>query len=146
MNIKIFSTLTILLLLTTCKSGESKPPIVYPLNALTTVQEVEIDKDEKYAVIIEYFVISNLSEEGEKVREVVDGYNSKTLSEAALKKYEIRQRRYYRESEDIHRDYRELLGHWAGDTIEDHNDDLALTIYWSDYGKVKEYEFSSWVK
>jgi hypothetical protein len=128
--------------LTACKGGKIE---VHPLKNLTHVMEFSTYEGEKQNMITEYFIVSNMPAEKDAVKKVVRDYNSKTLSDSDLKKYDGRFRNFYRETRKTPRDYQEkdrgVLSGW--DRIEDHSDDLVLTVKWIEHGKVEEYEFWS---
>jgi hypothetical protein len=123
--------------LTACKGGTIE---VHPLKDLTYVEEYPTFKAKT-----EHFIVSNMPEEKDAIKKVVRKYNSKTLSDSDHKKYGVRWREFYKETRKTPRDYQEKYkGFFSGwDRIEDHSDDLVVTVKWTEYGKVEEYEFRS---
>jgi hypothetical protein len=122
--------------LTACRGGTIE---IHPIKDLTYVQEFPTFKAKT-----EHFIVSNMPEERDTVKLVVRDYNSKTLSDSDLKKYGVRWRKFYKETYKTPRDYQEKdKGFFGWDRIEDHSDDLVLTVTWTEYGKVEEYEFRS---
>ena len=132
----------LMFLVTACKGGTIE---FHPLKDLTFIRESSTLGGEKQTTIKEYFVVSNMLDERDAVKHVVREYNSKTLSDSDHKKYAARLRHFYRESRKTPRDYREKdRGFFSGwDRIEDHSEDLVVTVIWTEYGKDKEYEFRS---
>jgi hypothetical protein len=128
--------------LTACKGGKIE---VHLLKDLTYITESSTYGGEKQNIIKEYFVVSNMPDERDAVKKVIRDYNSKTLSDSDLKKYDVRFRKFYKETRKTPRDYQEKYkGFFSGwDRIEDHSDDLVVTVKWTEYGKVEEYEFRS---
>ena len=140
--IELIIIFLLMFLLTACKGGTIE---VHPLKDLTFETESSTVGGEKQNIIKEYFVVSNMPDEKDAVKKMVRDYNSKTLSALDLKKYDARLRIFYKETRKTPRDYQEKdMGVFSGwDRIEDHSEDLVVTVIWTEHGKVEEYEFRS---
>ena len=135
-TIELIIIFIMMFFLTACKGGTIE---VHPLKDLTYVEEYP-----NFKAITEYFVVSNMPEEREAIKQMVREYNFKTLSGLDHKKYGVRWREFYRETRKTPIDYQEKdRGFLGWDTIEDHSDDLVVTVKWAENGKVEEYEFRS---
>ena len=137
-------TILSLIFLTSCDKLSLQKPQVFPLELLSFVYSSESYSGDAYNMYNEYFVIANPPENEAALRDVVDSYNKQTISIKEIQKYDYFHRMFYRETDSINRNYTEKYeGHFFHDHIEDHGNDLILTVKWDNKEKDVSYEFES---
>jgi len=135
-------TIFSLIFLTSCDRLSPHKPQVFPLEQLSFIYSSESYSGDEYNMYNEYFVIANPPDNEEALRDVVDSYNKQTLSIKEIQKYDYFHRMFYRETDSIDRNYTEKHeGYFSHDRIEDHGNDLILTVKWENKGKEVSYEF-----
>ena len=64
-------------------------------------------QEDKYKIKKEYFVISNIPNDKQTIKKIIEKFNSETLSIYDLKQYYGRLRIFYKETPDTPRNYKE---------------------------------------
>lgn len=126
-------------------SGETKIFEIY------NTEEVVGKKDEEVVTVRKHYVILNPPTDLIKLKELVEKYSKDHPVDAEMKVIEGKNRifymSFYRESEDLPRDWQPDESYMNTDRIEHHKHDLIASIIWSDaepqkrynvYGKSKE--------
>lgn len=133
----------LLTLLSGCKAQEpATAPTFHPLPALSYVYDGKDYSGKAYSVKNEVIVIAHPPADRKALEALVNEYNEKTLPAEQLAKQFGYIRSFYRESEKMPRDYRESSkGYFFKDHLEDHVDDLVITVKWEDFGKTRSVAF-----
>ena len=143
MKLNFLYSLLIMAFFSACQSAEQADDIsIHPLPDLSYVSESESFSGEKYSIKNEYFVISGISYNKQKLKQAVSTYNAATLSAADLKKHYAHKRFFYRETDATPRNYTEKnKGYFEHDRIDFHSDDLVVLVQWTAFGDTEEYIF-----
>ncbi|MDR7001394.1 hypothetical protein [Neobacillus niacini] len=118
-------------------SGETK------IFEIANTKEAIGKKDEEVVTLRKHYMILNPPKDLIELKELVEKYSKDHPVEDEMKVIEGKNRifymYFYRESEDLPRDWQPDESYMNTDRIEHHNNDLIASIIWSDADPQKEY-------
>ncbi|MEJ9232992.1 hypothetical protein LAV79_27025 [Peribacillus butanolivorans] len=118
-------------------SGETK------IFEIANTEEVVGKKDEEVVTLRKHYMILNPPKDLTELKELVETYSKEHPVEGEMKAIEGKNRifdlSFYRESEDLPRDWQPDEGYMNTDRLEHHKNDLIAYIIWSDAEPQKEY-------
>jgi hypothetical protein len=118
-------------------SGETK------IFEIANTEEVVGKKDEDVVTLRKHYMILNPPKDLTELKELVETYSKNHSVEGEMKASEGKNRifdlSFYRESEDLPRDWQPDESYMNTDRLEHHKNDLIAYIIWSDAEPQKEY-------
>lgn len=138
----MFGIFIILLNLTGCsKNEESNDEIkIFEIN---NTEEILSKKDEDEVLVKKHYMILNPPEDLIELKELLENYIKEHPVDEEMKVPEGKTRAFdisfYRESEDLPRDWQPDESYMNTDRLEHHKNDLIAYIIWSDAKPPKEY-------
>ncbi|UVI29388.1 hypothetical protein [Paenibacillus spongiae] len=121
-------------------SGETK------IFEIANTEEVVGKKDEEVVTLRKHYMILNPPKDLIDLKELVETYIKSHPVEGELKAIEGKKRifylSFYRESDDLPRDWQPDESYMNTDRLEHHKNDLIASIIWSDAEPRKKYNVS----
>jgi hypothetical protein len=118
-------------------SGETK------ILEIANTEQVVGKKDEEVVTLRKHYMILNPPKDLKDMKELVEKYIKNHPVEGEMKVIEGKNRNFYlsfyRESDDLPRDWQPDEGYMNTDRMEHHKQDLIASIIWSDAEPQKEY-------
>jgi hypothetical protein len=118
-------------------SGETK------IFEIANTEQVVGKKDEEVVTLRKHYMILNPPKDLKDMKELVEKYLKDHPVEGEMKGIEGKNRNFYlsfyRESDDLPRDWQPDEGYMNTDRMEHHKHDLIASIIWSDTEPQKEY-------
>lgn len=118
-------------------SGETK------IFEIANTEQVVGKKDEEVVTLRKHYMILNPPKDLKNMKELVEKYLKDHPVEGEMKGIEGKNRdfylSFYRESDDLPRDWQPDEGYMNTDRMEHHKHDLIASIIWSDAEPQKEY-------
>ncbi|CAH0212564.1 MULTISPECIES: hypothetical protein [Peribacillus] len=118
-------------------SGETK------IFEIENTEEIFGKKDEEEVTVKKHYMILNPPKDLIELKEIVEKYSMEHPVEEEIKVMEGKNRifdiSFYRESEDLPRDWQLDESYMNTDRLEHHKNDLIAYIIWSDAETQKEY-------
>ncbi|MGC4791110.1 hypothetical protein ACLQ22_25170 [Micromonospora sp. DT178] len=110
---------------------------------IENTEEVFGKKDEDHVTVRKHYMILNPPEDLTELKELVEKYGKEHPVEgeigAAAGKTRFFHMYFYRESDDLPRDWQPDEGYLSTDRMEHHKNDLIAAVDWSDADPQKEY-------
>lgn len=110
---------------------------------IANTEEVIGKKDEEVVTLRKHYMILNPPKDLKELKELVEKYSNDYPVEDEMKVIEGKNRTFYlsfyRESEDLPRDWQPDESYMNTDRMEHHKQDLITSIIWSDTEPQKEY-------
>ncbi|MFG3699977.1 hypothetical protein ACGF5C_18940 [Micromonospora sp. NPDC047620] len=111
---------------------------------IENTEEVFGRADEKEVTVRKHYMILNPPEDLTELKELVDKYGEEHPIEEGIKSAEGKTRffhmYFYRESDDLPRDWQPDEGYMSTDRLEHHRNDLIAATKWSDTDPQKKYD------
>lgn len=118
-------------------SGETK------ILEIANTEQVVGKKDEEVVTLRKHYMILNPPKDLKEMKELVEKYMKNHPVEGEMKGIEGKNRifymSFYRESDDLPRDWQPDEGYMNTDRMEHHKQDLIASIIWTDAEPQKEY-------
>ncbi|MFC0274801.1 hypothetical protein ACFFIX_26170 [Metabacillus herbersteinensis] len=110
---------------------------------IANTEEVIGKKDEEVVTLRKHYMILNPPKDLKELKELVEKYSNDYPVEDEMKVIEGKNRTFYlsfyRESEDLPRDWQPDESYMNTDRMEHHKQDLITSIIWSDAEPQREY-------
>ncbi|GHH98681.1 hypothetical protein [Neobacillus kokaensis] len=140
-NLKIIVLMICILLIGCTKNEESSGET--KIFEIANTEEVVGKKDEEVVTLRKHYMILNPPKDLTELKKLVEAYSKNHPAAGEIKAIEGKSRifdlSFYRESEDLPRDWQPDEGYMSTDRLEHHKNDLIAYIVWSDAEPQKEY-------